>query len=88
MKLQRAEEHFGELRREHAEFLARNPYRCLIEDDPGREGHALLWRVKVVEAPPLEKWSSLVGECVHALRSALDPYGVCARESGWRARLR
>jgi hypothetical protein len=31
-----------------------------------------LWRAKIVEPPPLEKWGSMVGECVHALRSALD----------------
>jgi hypothetical protein len=72
MKLQRAEEHFGQLRAEHAAFLSRNPYRMLIEDDPQYEGHAFLWRAKIVEHPPLEKWSSLIGECFHALRSALD----------------
>jgi hypothetical protein len=72
MKLQRAEEHFGQLNHEHAAFLSRNPYRMLVEDDPEREGHSFLWRAKIVEYPPLEKWSSLIGECVHALRSALD----------------
>jgi hypothetical protein len=72
MKLQRAEEHFGQLRAEHAAFLSRNPYRMLFEDDPDREGHAFLWRAKIIEPPPLEKWASLIGECFHALRSALD----------------
>jgi hypothetical protein len=72
MKLQRAEEHFGQLRDEHAAFLGRNPYRVLMEDDPERDGFAFLWRVKIIEPPPLEKWSSLIGDCVHALRSALD----------------
>lgn len=72
MKLQRAEEHFGQLDREHAAFLGRNPYRMLMEDDPDREGHAFLWRAKIIEHPPLEKWSSLVGDCIHSLRSALD----------------
>jgi hypothetical protein len=72
MKLQRAEEHFGQLSHEHAAFLGRNPYRMLPEDDPDREGHAFLWRAKIIEHPPLEKWSSLIGECAHALRAALD----------------
>lgn len=72
MKLQRAEEHFGQLDREHSAFLSRNPYRMLVEDDPEREGHAFLWRAKIIEHPPLEKWSSIIGDCVHALRSALD----------------
>lgn len=72
MKLQRAEEHFGQLALEHALFLQRNPYRMLIEYDPEREGHAFLFRAKIIEHPPLEKWASLLGDCVHSLRSALD----------------
>jgi hypothetical protein len=71
MKLQRAEEHLGQLRDEHERFIReRNPYRMLREDDV--EPGYYIWRAKIVEAPPLEKWASLAGECVHALRSALD----------------
>jgi hypothetical protein len=72
MKLQRAEEHLGQLVAEHERFVReRNPYRMLPEVDP-EPGYDTLWRVKIVEHPPLEKWSALVGDCVHALRSALD----------------
>src|SRR5689334_1160367 len=71
MKLQRAEEHLGQLVAEHQRFIAeRNPYRMLREADP--EPGYWIWRAKIVEPPPLEKWSSVAGECVHALRSALD----------------
>src|SRR4051812_32779762 len=71
-KLQRAEEHLGQLVAEHERFLGeRNPYRMLPEVDPD-PGYDTLWRVKIVDPPPLEKWSALVGDCVHALRSALD----------------
>jgi len=71
-KLQRAEEHFGQLMAEHERFIRdRNPYRMLPENDPHPDFDTL-WRVKIVEHPPLEKWSSITGECVHALRSALD----------------
>src|SRR5581483_3450848 len=73
MKLQRAKEHLGELILDHARFTdptTRNPYRKVAESD-ATPGYTL-WRAKIVEAPPLEKWGSLVGECVHALRSALD----------------
>lgn len=70
-KLQRAEEHLGQLITEHELFLQRNPYRMLPERDI-KPGYDILWRAKIVEQPPLEKWSSLAGECVHALRSALD----------------
>jgi hypothetical protein len=73
MKLQRAEDLFGQLVAEHERFTdpaTRNPYRMLAEYD-AKPGY-ILWRAKIVEVPPLEKWGSLVGECVHALRSALD----------------
>jgi hypothetical protein len=71
MKLQRAEEHLGQLRSEHDRFIKeRNPYRMIREADP--EPGFYVWRVKIVEQAPLEKWSSLVGEFAHALRSALD----------------
>ena len=70
MKLQRAEEHFGDLLAENAAFLERNPYRVLRETDD--RDHCFKWRVKIVEQPPLEKWAAMIGECVHALRSALD----------------
>lgn len=73
MKLQRAEDLFGSLVAEHERFtdpVTRNPYRMIAEYDE-KPGYTL-WRAKIVEAPPLEKWGSLVGECVHALRSALD----------------
>jgi len=70
MKLQRAEEHFGDLMLAHQAFTDRNPYRMLAEDDE-KPGYTL-WRAKIIEPPPLELWGSMVGECVHALRSALD----------------
>jgi hypothetical protein len=71
-KLQRAEEHLGQLRSEHDRFVAeRNPYRMLREADLEAKDY-YLWRAKIVEQPPLEKWASMAGECVHALRSALD----------------
>ena len=70
-KLQRAEEHFGQLVADHSRFITeRNPYRMLREADP--EPGFYIWRAKIVEPPPLEKWAAMAGECVHALRSALD----------------
>jgi hypothetical protein len=40
------------------------------EEDLGTGYH--VWRAKIVEWPPLEKWASITGECIHSLRSALD----------------
>lgn len=71
MKLQRCEEHFGYLQADHERFrVERNPYRMLPEEDP--EPGYKVWRVKIVEYPPAEKWGSIVGEAIHALRTALD----------------
>ncbi len=70
LKLARAEEHFGALNEDHERFKARNPYRALRETD-GKDHH-FLWRVKVVEEPPFERWGAMAGDCVHCLRSALD----------------
>ena len=71
MKLQRCEEHLGQLQTEHRRFIDdRNPYRMLPEEDP--EPGYKAWRVKIVEHPPTQKWGSLAGECAHALRSGLD----------------
>src|SRR5262249_50878687 len=70
MKLQRAQEHLGQLMTEHAALTERNPYRMLPEDDK-KHGYTLM-RAVIVEPPPLERWGSMVGECVHSLRSALD----------------
>jgi hypothetical protein len=70
LKLARAEEHFSELATDHQRFLDRNPYRALREADTKPSGY--LWRIKIMEHPPYEKWATLVGDCVHALRSALD----------------
>jgi hypothetical protein len=71
MKLQRAEEHLGNLQAEHERFIReRNPYRMLREQDTERDYY--LWRAKITDPPPLEKWGSIAGECIHSLRSALD----------------
>lgn len=70
MKLARAEEYFGQLQEAHKRFIDRNPYRALREADP--EPHFYVFRMKIVEPPPVDYWSVLVGGCVHALRSALD----------------
>jgi hypothetical protein len=72
MRLQRAEEHFGQLHHEHGQFLARNPYRMLREHNFERGEGYYLWRAKIVEPPPHERWASLIGECAHSLRAALD----------------
>lgn len=80
LKLVRAEERLTELRDSHHAFLQRNPYRALRESDT--DPHHFLWRVKVVEEPPLTAWGAVIGDFVHALRSSLDhaAYALVNRE--------
>ena len=70
LKLVRAEEHFNDLRTSYHTFMQRNPYRALREADT--EPHHFVWRIKIVEEPPLDQWGAMVGDTVHCLRSSLD----------------
>jgi hypothetical protein len=67
LKLQQARRHIDELDREMASFLARRPFRLVIEQQ--QEWHA--WTLRLREQVPLE-WSAVMGDAVHNLRSALD----------------
>jgi hypothetical protein len=70
-KLKRAELHFKSLHTEIGAFLKREPkpYRFVPEID--MEASQALWRLNVVEEPPLE-WSTIAGDCMQNLRAALD----------------
>lgn len=72
-KLARAEELWQALYGELIAFLERLPYRLEGRFEPGDEENHGDWvvRVAVTEAPPL-RWSVVMGEIVHDLRSALD----------------
>jgi hypothetical protein len=74
LKVERAKEHLEQLEAEATAFLAREPYAVVAEEEPASGDK--VWRVKVKEQPP-QKWGVLIGEAVHALRSALDLM-VCA----------
>lgn len=71
MKLLRAQEHLGQLQTDHSRFVYQlNGYRMVREKDP--EPGYYLWRANIERPPPLDTWAALAGDCVHALRSALD----------------
>ncbi len=71
MKLLRAQEHLGQLQADHSRFVYElNGYRMVREED--REPGYYLWRANIERPPPLDTWAALAGDCVHALRSALD----------------
>lgn len=71
MKLLRAQEHLGQLQADHARFVYElNGYRMVREADA--EPGYYIWRANIERPPPIDTWSALAGDCVHALRAALD----------------
>jgi hypothetical protein len=69
LKVERAKEHFQQLEAEIKTFNAGNPYRIVVEEDS--QSGDQLYRVKVNKQPPT-RWSTIIGDVVHNLRSALD----------------
>lgn len=69
-KLVRAQTHLGELHSRINAWLASAPYTTQAEIAADR----LSWRLtlKVTQQPPVIEWSTIAGDCVHNLRSALD----------------
>jgi hypothetical protein len=73
LKLTRAREHFDHLRQELLAYDERNPYEGIAEvSDDGLE-----WLLRAaVHEEPNPYWSTIIGDVVHNMRSALD-YLTC-----------
>ena len=69
-KLARAKFHRDTLRREIAAFLDSKPYPVRCEVDEERSQYR--FRVSIDKLPPEAEWGLIIGDCVHAARSALD----------------
>jgi hypothetical protein len=69
IKIERAKKHIYELDAEIGAFLKRDPYRVFTEEEA--ETGDKVWRVQVSKQPP-PRWSAIVGDAVHNLRSSLD----------------
>ena len=67
LKIKRAEKHISELDAVLTAFLAKKPYRVLIEADHGTFEVATLVNEKIPEEIPL-----IIGDATHNLRAALD----------------
>lgn len=69
-KLVRAQTHLGELHSRISAWRASAPYTTQAEIAADR----LSWRLtlRVTQQPPVVEWSTIAGDCVHNLRSALD----------------
>lgn len=69
-KLARADVHLQTLDREISGFLAENPYEFVGDFDSEREEFVAKARFKTY--PLWNDWATIIGDCVHNLRSALD----------------
>jgi len=68
-RVERAKEHFQDLRSELRAFMELDPYGIASYDNPAAGEHIYLARVS--REPPV-RWGVMAGEIVHHLRSALD----------------
>src|SRR5438128_2063569 len=69
LKLERARYHISELERAIAEFLARKPFRAVIDVGETPNQRRLTYRVG--ESVP-KVFSAMIGDAIHNLRAALD----------------
>ena len=69
-KLARAAEHLNRLQSEVGLWTAQQP----ITTEGALDAERLVWslRMMVNMPPPIQQWSTILGDCVHNLRSALD----------------
>lgn len=81
-KLQRAEEHAQAVRDEIKPWMETNPYRVSREVNADSTRYSLIAHLVGTE-PALQRWSLIVGDCLHNLRSALDHliYAIAVHES-------
>ncbi len=74
VKLNRAKEHINQLNAEFGKFLDEKPYKFSVQYDKDRTLGNLIVRVR--KDAPILRWSVLIGDAIHNLRSALD-HMVC-----------
>jgi hypothetical protein len=82
LKIGRAKEHFDALGAELAAWAKTESMRVVKEvREDGREHRVF---VEIIDYPPLDRWASMAGDCVHNLRSALDSllYGIAIYQTG------
>lgn len=80
-KIARANEHLNALKDEMLAWNTTRPYEARRRHDGTGARHSVT--IHICKPPPLERWSVISGDCVHALRCALDhfAYAVAVHES-------
>src|SRR5579863_3618687 len=78
-----AEEHAKTFRNEARPWMEGSPYRAIQQCDPDCTHYSLVAKL-VGDAPPLQRWSLIIGDAIHNLRCSLDHliYAIAAHESG------
>jgi len=69
LKIKRAKKHIGELQCEVTQFIARNPYRVVVEQD--RKTLNDLFVIRIQDPIPGD-FAAIIGDAIHNLRAALD----------------
>lgn len=69
-KYDRAEEHFQLFLAEFADHAARYPYGIRVQRHP--DPKVITLHLSIEKFPDLDRWSLLLGDCIHNLRSTLD----------------
>lgn len=81
IKIARANDHLNALKDEMLAWKATRPYAAKRSHDETGYRHSIT--IHIGNPPPLERWSVISGDCVHALRCALDhfAYAVAVHQS-------
>jgi hypothetical protein len=69
-KLSRGEEHLNTFNAERQGFLGGDPYSVASEYDAKQSKY--LFRLNILQTLPQARWATIIGDCVHNVRSALD----------------
>lgn len=82
-KLKRAELHAQSLTDEIMPWLQLNTYKLRTSVNADSTRYSIVVHL-IGDEPPIERWSLLVGDCLHNLRCALDHlvYAIAIHESG------
>src|SRR2546423_118876 len=81
-KLTRSQEHAQAVKNEAQAWTDRHPYTLIEKTNSDYTRFSLILRVN--EAPPIQRWSLMVADCISNLRTALDHlvYAIAIHESG------
>jgi hypothetical protein len=83
-KLRRAEQHFYTLKSEIKAWQHQQPYKYTTGVSPDFTKYFIVINKRIPCEAPIERWSLMIGDTVHNLRSALDHlvYAIAVHQTG------